>query len=58
MGFVELEQMGKQALEQFPVIKRSAKRVYQIASVATSNEKFKSEGDVVRVSPNDGFEYY
>lgn len=58
MGFVELEQMGKQALEQFPVIKRSAKRVYQIASVATSNEKFKSEGDVVRVSPDDGFEYY
>lgn len=58
MGFVELEQMGKQALEQFPIIKRSAKRVYQIASVATSNEKFKSEGDVVRVSPNDGFEYF
>lgn len=58
MGFVELEQMGKQALEQFPIIKRSAKRVYQLASVATSNEKFKSEGDVVRVSPDDGFEYF
>lgn len=24
MGFVELENMGKAALEQFPVIKRSA----------------------------------
>ena len=58
MGFVELENMGKAALEQFPVIKRSAKRVYQLASVATSNEKFKSEGDVVRVSPDDGFEYF
>lgn len=58
MGFVELENMGKAALEQFPVIKRSAKRVYQLASVAASNEKFKSEGDVVRVSPNDGFEYF
>lgn len=58
MGFVELEQMGKQALEQFPAIKRSAKRVYQIASVVTSNEKFKAEGDVVKVSPDDGFEYF
>lgn len=58
MGFVEIENMGKAALEQYPVIKRSAKRLYQMVSVATSKEKCKSEGDVVRVSPDDGFEYY
>lgn len=58
MGFVEIENMGKKALEQFPAIKHAAKRVYQLASVATSNEKFKSEGDVVRVSPDDGYEYF
>ena len=58
MGFVEIENIGKQALEQFPVIKRSAKRVYQLASVATSKDKFKSEGNVVRVSPDDGYEYF
>lgn len=58
MGFVEIENIGKQALEQFPVIKRSAKRVYQLASVSMSKEKYKSEGDVVRVSPDDGFEYF
>ena len=58
MGFVEIENIGKQALEQFPVIKRSAKRVYQLASVAISNDKCKSEGDVIRVSPDDGFEYF
>lgn len=58
MGFVEIEKAGKQMFEQFPVIKRSAKRVYQLASVATSNEKFKSEGDVVRFSPDDGYEYF
>lgn len=58
MGFLELEQAGKRIFEQFPVIKRSAKRVYQVASVATSGEKFKSEGDVIRVSPDDGYEYY
>lgn len=58
MGVVEIENMGKRALEQFPIIKRSAKRVYQLASVVTSKEKFKSEGDVVRVSPDDGYEYF
>lgn len=58
MGFVELENAGKKALEQFPVVKRSAKRAYQLVSYATSNEKFKSEGDIVRVSPDDGYEYF
>lgn len=58
MGFVEIEQTGKRIFEQFPVIKRSAKRVYQLVSVATSNKKFKSEGDIIRVSPDDGFEYF
>jgi hypothetical protein len=58
MGFVEIEQTGKRIFEQFPIIKRSAKRLYQLASVATSNEKIKSVGDVVRVSPKDGYEYF
>ncbi len=58
MGFVEIEQAGKRMFEQFPVIKKSAKRAYQLVSVATSNEKLKSEGDVIRVSPDDGFEYF
>lgn len=58
MGFTEIEKMGKQIFEQFPVIKRSAKRVYQLAGVVTSNEKFEAEGDVVRVSPDDGYEYF
>lgn len=58
MGLHELEEAGKKVFERFPVIKRSAKRVYQLASVATSNDKVKSEGNVVRVSPEDGYEYY
>lgn len=58
MGFIELEKTGKKVLEQFPMVKRFAKRVYQVASIATSNEKFKSEGDIVRVSPDDGYEYF
>lgn len=58
MGIVELENMGKKALEQFPKVKCSAKRAYQLASVAASSEKFMSEGDVMKVSPNDGFEFF
>lgn len=58
MGFVEIEQIGKHMFEQFPTIKKSAKRIYQLASVAISNEKLKSEGEIIRVSPNDGYEYF
>lgn len=58
MDFVKIETLGKQVFEQFPIIKRSAKRVYQLASVAATREKFKSEGNVVRVSPEDNFEYF
>lgn len=58
MELVKIEQTGKKIFEQFPVIKRSLKRIYQITSVISSKEKFKSKGDVVRISPEDGFEYY
>lgn len=58
MGFVELENTGKRLFESFPIIKRSAKRVYQLASCALSREKIKSEGALKRVSPNDGYEYF
>ena len=58
MGFLEIENAGKRALEQFPAVKRSCKRMYQLASVAASGEKFKSEGEVIRVTPEDGYEYF
>ena len=58
MSFVAIEAWGKRAFEQFPFIKRSAKRVYQLVSYALSNEKIRVEGDVKRVTPDDGFEYY
>ena len=58
MGFVELEKAGKRMFEQFPVIKRTAKRVYQLASVITSDKRIKAEGNIVRVSPKDDYEYF
>lgn len=58
MGFVELENFGKQMLESFPIVKRSAKRVYQVLSYIVSREKFKVEGELARLTPDDGYEYY
>ena len=57
MGFFELEAMGKRALEQFPVAKRVAKRIYQFTCVALSRERFRAEGDLTRISPSDDYEY-
>ena len=58
MGFVAIEAWGKRAFEQFPFIKHTAKRMYHLVSYALSSEKFRSEGNVIRVTPDDGFEYY
>ena len=58
MGFVAIEAWGKKAFEQFPFIKHNAKRLYHLMSYALSSEKFKYEGNVIQVTPNDGFEYY
>lgn len=58
MGFVAIEAWGKRVFEQFPLIKHFAKRMYHLVSYALSSDKFKSEGNVIRMTPDDGFEYY
>lgn len=58
MGLYEIEQRLKRVLEPFPWIKKAGKRVYQVVGYALSDEKIKSEGDVRRVTPDDGSEYY
>lgn len=58
MNYVSIENYGKKKLEQFPIIKRVCKRIYQFGMYATSNEKIKSEGNVVKVSPDDEYEYF
>ncbi len=58
MDFHIIEAEGKRMFEQFPVIKRLCKRVYQLVSVTLFNEKFKYEGDIIRVTPDDEYEYY
>lgn len=58
MDFTDIEAVGKNALECFPLVKRSAKRVYQLVSVATNLDKGIVEGNITRVSPNDAYEYF
>lgn len=58
MGFIEMEVAGKRMLEQFPWLKRTVKRAYQRLNVIVSKEKLRSEGELVKISPNDGYEYF
>jgi hypothetical protein len=44
-------------LNKFPVVKRIIKRAYQLSMFAIS-PKIKSEGDIKRISPKDGMEYF
>ena len=44
-------------LNKFPAVKKVIKRVYQLA-MYTISHKIKSEGEILRVSPDDGKEYF
>lgn len=52
-----IEQKINYFLNRFPYIKRTVKRAYQLCAYAVS-PKIKSEGNITRVSPNDGKEYF
>lgn len=54
---MSIEQKINYQLNKYPGIKKYIKRGYQLAMYAIS-PKVKSEGDIVRVSPNDGKEYF
>lgn len=52
-----LENKINQYLNRVPGIKKGIKRLYQLAMYSIS-PKIKSEGNIVRVSPDDGKEYF
>lgn len=52
-----LEQKINYQLNKYPFIKRYVKRVYQYAMYSVS-QKIKSEGNILRISPNDKGEYF
>ena len=54
---MNIENKLNQKLNQFPVIKKGIKRIYQIA-MYTISPKIKSEGKIIRISPNDSEHEY
>lgn len=54
---MSIEQAINYRLNKFPAIKKVVKRGYQLLMYAMS-PKIKSEGNIIRVSPNDDFEYF
>lgn len=58
MGFAEIENAGKRILASNPALRHFAKSVYHRISYAISDRSVKCEGDVARVSPDDGYEYF
>ena len=49
---MSIEQKINYQLNKYPAVKKVIKRAYQLGCYAVS-KKIKSEGDIVRVSPND-----
>lgn len=52
-----LENNVNSFLQKFPVVKKAVKRIYQYGMYIVS-PKIKSEGDIERISPDDGMEYF
>ena len=52
-----IEQKANYILNKFPIVKKVIKRAYQLTMYCIS-PKIKFEGDIVRVSPSDGKEYF
>ena len=54
---MSIEKKINEFISDFPIIKRSIKRLYQLFFYAIS-PKQKNEGNILRVTPDDGFEYF
>lgn len=53
---MSVESTVHNALMRFPLVKKIAKRGYQVASVVLSRPK-KTEGMIIRITPDDEYEY-
>ena len=54
---MSIEQTINYQLNKYPKIKKGIKRIYQLTMYALS-KKIKSEGEIYKVSPDDGLEYF
>ncbi|WP_185819889.1 hypothetical protein [Salibacterium salarium] len=54
---MNIETSANELLNKFPTVKKLVKRTYQLGMYAIS-PKIKSEGDIEKISPDDGMEYF
>lgn len=54
---MNVEQKINYQLNKYPILKKVIKRIYQLGMYAISS-KIKSEGDVIRISPDEKSEYF
>lgn len=54
---MSLEQKLNYQLNKYPTVKKIIKRVYQLG-MYTISPKIKSEGNIVRISPNEQGEFF
>lgn len=54
---MSIENKVNTVLNRMPALKKVVKRIYQLGMYAIS-PKIKSEGNIERISPNDGLEYF
>lgn len=54
---MDIEQKINYQLNKYPPVKKVIKRLYQLTMYAMS-KKVKAEGNIVRLSPSDGYEYF
>ena len=55
MALSDIESLAKRVLEPFPFVKRAVNRAWQVTGYLLSDEKIRSEGELRRVTPEDGF---
>lgn len=58
MNFVALEEKGKKIFAKFPKTRRFIKGIYHRISFFLSRNKIKSDGNLVKISPSDEYEYF
>lgn len=58
MNFNKIEELGKAIFSKNPQIRRIFKRAYQGLSVLISRDRFKAQGNFIRVSPENENEYF
>ncbi len=58
MNFVVIEKRAKKFLARFPKTRRFLKGIYHRVAYTLDRNKIKAKGDIIRISPQDEFEYF